>query len=333
MSVINRRAMLAGTAAVYAASVLTPFAEKSPAGAAVPMAGKQVPGWYRYKVGEIEVTVVTDGARTFPLTDSYVTNVKKEDVSAMLAANFLDPANITNCYSPIVVNTGSKLVLIDTGNGPGARAQPNSHYGQLPTNLAAAGIDPGAIDTGVISHFHYDHVNGLLTEDNKLAFPNAEVMVPSVEWKFWTDDGEMSRAPAGRMADLFKNNRRVFDALNRKVTQYDWNKEVAPGITAVATQGHTPGHTSFVVSSGSGKVYVQSDVTHHTALFAGHPGWHVFLDQDPDMAEATRRKVYDMIVAEKLMVQAFHAPFPGIGHLEMTGDGYRFVPATWNPSI
>jgi glyoxylase-like metal-dependent hydrolase (beta-lactamase superfamily II) len=333
MSVINRRAMLAGTAAVYAASVLTPFAEKSPASAGVPMAGKQVPGWYRYKVGEIEVTVVTDGARTFPLTDSYVTNVKKENVSAMLAANFLDPANITNCYSPIVVNTGSKLVLIDTGNGPGARAQPNSHYGQLPTNLAAAGIDPGSIDTVVISHFHYDHVNGLLTEDSKLAFPNAEVMVPAVEWKFWTDDGEMGRAPAGRMADLFKNNRRVFDALNRKVTQYDWNKEVAPGITAVATQGHTPGHTSFVVSSGSGKVYVQSDVTHHTALFAGNPGWHVFLDQDPNMAETTRRKVYDMIVAEKLMIQGFHCPFPGLGHLEKAGDGYRFVPATWNPSI
>ena len=79
----------------------------------------------------------------------------------------------------------------------------------------------------MISHFHADHVNGLLTEDNKLAFPNAEVLVPSVEWKFWTDDGEMSRASEGRMATLFKNNRRVFDALNRKVTQYDWNKEIA----------------------------------------------------------------------------------------------------------
>src|SRR3984893_3777958 len=329
MTELNRRTMLAGALAAGSAPTLGPIAAVKSAKASTPLQGKQAPGWYRYKVGEIEVTVVTEGARNAPLADSYVTNVKKEDVSAALAANFVDPARITTSYTPIVVNTGSKLVLIDTGNGPGARAQPNSRYGQLPTSLAAAGIDPGAIDTVVISHFHYDHVNGLLTEDNKLAFPNAEVMVPAVEWKFWTDDGEMSRASAGRMADLFKNNRRVFDALNRKVTQYDWNKEVAPGITAVATQGHT----SFIVSSGSGKIYVQSDVTHYTALFAGHPGWHIFLDQDPDMAEATRRKIYDMIVAEKLTLQAFHAPFPGIGHLEKVGDGYRFVPAPWNPSM
>lgn len=333
MTELNRRAVLAGAIAAGVAATLNPLTAIESAKASTPLQGKQAPGWYRYKVGEIEVTVVTDGARTFPLTDSYVTNVKKEEVSAMLAANFLDPAMITNSYSPIVVNTGSKLVLIDTGNGPAAAAQPNSAYGQLPLNLAAAGIDPGAIDIVVISHFHGDHVNGLLTADNKLAFPNAEVMVPAVEWKFWTDDGEMSRAPEGRMATQFKNNRRVFDALNRKVTQYDWNKEVAPGITPVATLGHTPGHTSFVVSSGSEKIYVQSDVTHHTALFAGNPGWHVFLDQDPDMAEATRRKVCDMIVAEKLMLQGFHSPFLGVGHLEKAGDGYRFVPAPWSPSI
>jgi glyoxylase-like metal-dependent hydrolase (beta-lactamase superfamily II) len=333
MTEVNRRTVLAGAIAAGAAATLNPLAAIESVKASTPLQGKQAPGWYRYKVGEIEVTVVTDGARTFPLTDSYVTNIKKEEVSAMLAANFLDPANITNSYSPIVVNTGSKLVLIDTGNGPAAAALPNSSYGQLPLNLAAAGIDPGAIDVVVISHFHGDHVNGLLTADNKLAFPNAEVMVPSVEWKFWTDDGEMSRAPEGRMATQFKNNRRVFDALNRKVTQYNWNKEVAPGITPVATVGHTPGHTSFIVSSSSGKIYVQSDLTHHTALFAGNPGWHVFLDQDPGMAEATRRKVYDMIVAEKLMVQGFHAPFPGIGHLEKAGNGYRFVPAPWNPSV
>src|SRR4029077_5249851 len=155
MTELNRRAMLAGAMAAGAAATLQPLTGEF-ARAPPPLQGKQAPGWYRYKVGEIEVTVVTDGARTFPLTDSYVTNVKKEDVSAMLAANFLDPANITNSYSPIVVNTGSKLVLIDTGNGPAARALPNSNYGQLPTNLAAAGIDPGAFDMVVISHFHPD---------------------------------------------------------------------------------------------------------------------------------------------------------------------------------
>src|SRR3984893_16565052 len=134
-------------------------------------------------------------------------------------------------------------------------------------NLAASGIDPKAIDTVVISHFHADHVNGLLTADEKLAFPNAEVMVPAKEWAFWMDDGEMSRAPAGRMADLFKNNRRVFDALGRKVTPYAWDKDVVPGLLPVATLGHCIGHTSFVLSSGSSKLFIQSDVTNNPDLF------------------------------------------------------------------
>lgn len=333
MTELNRRTVLAGAIAAGAVASLNPIAAIKSAKAATPLQGKQAPGWYRYKVGEMEITVVTDGARTFPLPDSFVSNVKKDEVSAMLASNYLDPAKVTVPYTPVVVNTGSKLVLIDTGNGPAAAAEPNSSYGQLMANLAAAGIDPKAIDTVVISHFHADHVNGLLNAEGKLAFANAEVLVPATEWKYWMDDGEMSKAPEGRMAGLFKNNRRVFDALNRKVTPYEWNKEVAPGVTALSTIGHTPGHTSFVVSSGSGKVFIQSDVTNVPVLFARNPGWHLVFDQDPNQAEATRRKTYDMIAAEKLTIQGFHYPFPGVGNLEKAGDGYRFVPAPWNPSI
>lgn len=190
------------------------------------------------------------------------------------------------------------------------------------------------VDMVIISHFHGDHVNGLLTADGQPAFPNAEVLVPAAEWKFWSDDGEMSRAPAGRMADLFKNNRRVFEAgLKNRVTPYEWNKELTSGITAVATVGHTPGHTSYVLASGSDKVYLQSDVTNHPDLFARNPGWHAFFDQDPKQAETTRRAVYDMVVAEKLLVQGFHYPFPGLGHVEKDGSGYRVIPAPWSPSI
>ena len=223
---------------------------------------------------------------------------------------------------------------IDTGNGPGEYVNSKGAVGKFVLNLAAAGIDPKMVDAVIISHFHGDHVNGLLTADNQPAFPNAEVLVPTTEWKFWSDDGEMSRAPAGRMADLFKNNRRVFDAgLKKKVTPYDWNKEVVPGITAVATVGHTPGHTSYVLSSGSDKVYLQSDVTNHPDLFVRNPGWHGFFDQDPKQAETTRRAVYDMVVAEKLMVQGFHYPFPGLGHVEKDGANYRLIPAPWNPIL
>jgi glyoxylase-like metal-dependent hydrolase (beta-lactamase superfamily II) len=224
--------------------------------------------------------------------------------------------------------------VIDTGNGPGEFVNSKGAVGLFIHNLAAAGIDAKMVDMVIISHFHGDHVNGLLAADGQPAFPNAEILVPAAEWKFWSDDGEMSRAPAGRMADLFKNNRRVFEAgLNNRVTPYEWNKELISGITAVATVGHTPGHTSYVLASGSDKVYIQSDVTNHPDLFARNPGWHAFFDQDPKQAEATRRAVYDMVVAEKLLVQGFHYPFPGLGHVEKDGSGYRIIPVQWNPNI
>jgi glyoxylase-like metal-dependent hydrolase (beta-lactamase superfamily II) len=178
----------------------------------------------------------------------------------------------------------------------------------------------------VISHFHADHVNGLLMADNTRAFPNAEIKVPEVEWKFWMDDGEMSRASAGRMAELFANNRRVFDALGRKVTTYKWDQEVAPGVTALGTPGHSIGHTSYLVVSGGKQVYVQSDVCNNFAVFAPHPDWHGFFDQDPGAAAATRRRVYDMLAAEKLAVQAYHFPFPALSRIEKAGNGYRVVP-------
>ena len=136
------------------------------------------------------------------------------------------------------------------------------------------------------------------------------------------------------MKSVFDNARRVFDAgLKKKVTPYEWGKEVAPGLQSVASFGHTPGHTSFVLSSGSDKVFIQSDVTNLPALFVVNPGWHAFFDQDPAMAETTRRKVYDMLVADKMRVQGFHYPFPANGNIVKDGSGYRMVPAQWSPVI
>jgi glyoxylase-like metal-dependent hydrolase (beta-lactamase superfamily II) len=330
---VDRRAVLtAGTAATAAA--LTSFSPDCPALAAAPPAAKQAPGFYRYKVRDIEVTVVTEGARTFPLSDTFILNQPKEEVNKALEAAYMPRDKVTIYFAPLVVNTGGKLVLIDTGYGEKLYAESKGVAGQLTANLGAAGIGLGAIDTVIISHYHQDHVDGLLRADGGLTFPNAEILVPAVEHKFWMDDGEMSRAPKGRMEQLFQNNRRIFAGeVAKRVRTYEWDKEVAPGITAIGTPGHTLGHTSFVIASGSGKVYVQSDVTNNPALFARHPGWHAFFDQVPQQAEDTRRKVYDMLVAEKLMVQGFHYPFPGLGHIEKDGEGYRVVPAAWNPTI
>jgi glyoxylase-like metal-dependent hydrolase (beta-lactamase superfamily II) len=143
------------------------------------------------------------------------------------------------------------------------------------------------------------------------------------------DDGERARAPAGRMAGLFESNRKIFgnDDIRQRLRTYAWDREVAPGILAQGTPGHTMGHTSYVISSGSSVVYVQSDVTNHPALFARNPTWHAAFDQDGAQAEATRLKVYRMLVAEKMAVQGFHYPFPALGHVEKDGrGGYRLVP-------
>jgi glyoxylase-like metal-dependent hydrolase (beta-lactamase superfamily II) len=329
MTELSRRHLLTGVAA----AALTPAFAVMPAVTASPPAGKQASGFYRYKVGDIEVTVITDGANTFKFNDDHVTNKKREDVNAALVTAHYKPDLLTTPYNPIVVNTGGKLVVFDTGTSEAAYERTKGITGQFQTNLKAAGIDRNAIDTVVISHFHGDHINGLLTPDNKRAFPNAEILVPAAEWKFFMDDGEMSRAPKGRMETVFKNLRNVFDALERKVTPYEAGKEIAPGITAVATPGHTPGHNSHIIASGNSKVFVQGDVTHVPWLFVRNPDWHAFYDQDGKMAEETRRKVYDMLVAEKMMVQGFHYPFPALAYIEKAGSGYREVPVPWSPTI
>lgn len=327
---LSRRHALAGAAALAA----TPLLPTGQAKAAAPLAEKQAPSFYRYKVGDAQVNAISDGANTFPLPDAMVLNVKKDEVNAALAKAFLPKDKMTITFAPLVINTGGKVVVVDTGNGPAAFASSKGNVGQFTTNMQAAGFDPKSVDMVVISHFHGDHINGLLTADGVLAYPNAEVLVPAAEWKYFMDDGEMSRASGERMQGVFKNARRVFEAgLKKKVTEYEWGKDVAPGLMAVSSVGHTPGHTSFVLSSGSDKVFIQSDVTNHPALFVANPGWHLMFDQDPAQAEATRRKVYDMLVADRMRVQGFHYPFPANGFVEKDGNGYRLVPAPWSPVL
>ena len=328
---LNRRNLLTGAVAASAAVALTPLAPVSVKAAAPPV-GKQTSGWYRYKVGTHEVTVATDGATRFRFPDGFVANKSRDEVNEAWASLFQEKDQMVIPYSPITVNTGSKLVVIDTGTGEANFEASKGSAGQFHGNLKASGIDRNQVDVVIISHFHGDHINGLLTPDNKAAFPNAEIMVPATEWKYFMDDTEMAKQTTDRMKGVFAGARRIFDNLGRKVTQYDANKEVAPGITSFASYGHTPGHMSFVIASGNGKLFVQSDVTNNP-LFVRNPGWHLMFDQDVQLAEATRRRVYDMLVADKMMVQGFHYPFPALAYIEKTGTGYRELPVPWNPSI
>ena len=328
MTQLNRRSLLAGAAAASVATALTPFA---PAIAAAPPVGKQAPGWYRIKVGTHEVTVITDGARIGPLPDNFVRNVTTDDVKAALQAAFLERDRLMLPFNPVIVNTGSNLVAIDAGFGPATYAESKGAMGQSQANLAAAGIDIKAIDTVVISHFHGDHINGLVT-DGKPSFPNAEVTVPAPEWAYWMDDGNMSRAPDA-LKGAFANVRRVFGIIGNKMTKYEPGKDVAPGITSVAAHGHSPGHTAHIVSSGNSSLMIQADTTILPALFVRNPGWHVMFDMDPARAEETRRRFYDRLVADKMLVQGYHYPFPALAYIEKSGNAYREIPIPWNPTI
>ena len=289
------------------------------------MSGGTTSGSSRYKVGDATVTAVTDGFRTAPLADGFVLNASKEEVNKALEDGGLPRDQLTIVFNPVVIETAGKRVLIDAGMGIAASKAPNATFGFLVDNMKEAGIDPGSIDLVIISHFHGDHVNGLWAAPGELAFPNAEITVPEPEWKFWYDDGEMARAPKGRMQDLFASNRKVFDPIKDKVAKHSWEKEVVPGLTAIGTPGHSAGHTSYVLNSGADSVFILSDVTNRPELFVRNPGWHAMFDQDPAMAETSRRKTLDMLAAEKMPVQAFHFPMPGRATIEKKGNTYREV--------
>jgi glyoxylase-like metal-dependent hydrolase (beta-lactamase superfamily II) len=333
MNNLSRRDLLAVAAASGAASALTPLAT-STARAAVPPAAMQAPGFYRYKVGSYECTSINDGARSFPLPDTFVTNVAKDEALAAADAAYMPKGMVTVPFNPQLINTGSKLILIDSGNGVATYEPTKGAIGRTLQNLAAASVDPKSIDVVLMSHLHPDHTNGIRAADGSMAFPNAEIMVPAVEWAFWMNDENAAKAQSSAMMkNYFANVKKIYAGIESRVTKYEWGKEVAPGITSIAAPGHTPGHTAFAVASGSSTILIQSDVTNIPEFFLRNPDWHVVYDTDPDLAQATRHKFYDMAAAEKATVVGFHFTFPSIGHVEKDGSKYRLIPIAWNPVI
>jgi glyoxylase-like metal-dependent hydrolase (beta-lactamase superfamily II) len=330
MTDLNRRQLLAGAAIAGAATTLSLPAVK----AAAPSSGGQAPGFYRYKVGDYECTSINDGARTFPMPDKLVVNVPKDEALAAAEAAYMPKGMVTIPFNPQLINTGKKLILIDAGNGVANLEPSKGAVGRTLQNLAAAGVDPKNIDVVLLSHLHPDHTNGIRNADGSLAFPNAEIMVPSVDWAFWTSEENTAKAQSNEMMkNYFANVKKTFAGLESKVTKYEWGKEVSPGITSISTPGHTPGHTSFAIASGNAKILIQSDVTNIPELFLRNPDWHVAFDVDGDLAQQTRHKFYDMAAAEKMTVVGFHFTFPSVGHVEKDGKGYRLIPSAWNPTI
>ena len=322
MTALTRRALLAGSAAAALG------AGADPGVAMAPVAGRQAPGVYRYRIGSFELTALYDGIWYRPITDRFIRNAPFAEVESALADAFMPADKLATPFTTLIVNTGKKLVLIDTGTG----GQISPTAGAITDNLAAAGISPAAVDLVVISHFHPDHINGIKDKDNALIFPNAEIMVPAPEWAFWMDDANLNAAPAD-LKLTFRNQRRIFADIASRVTRFEPGAEVVTGIETVPAAGHTPGHTVFAIHSGDQSLLVLSDTAQHPAVFARHPDWQAAFDIDGDAAVATRKKLFDRAAADRMLVTGYHFPFPACGHLIKTASGYEHVPIEWQTTL
>ena len=258
MHKVSRRSFLSGTAlAAGAAALPLPSIAKAPA------PNTQGPGVYRYNLGYYQLTALFDGTWYLPIDDKFVRNASSAEVNEALAAAFLPPSVLPISFTALMVNTGAKLVLIDTGTA----GQVADTAGSMLDNLKVAGVDPKAIDTILISHFHPDHIDGIKTKDGAKVFPNAEILVPEPEWTFWMDDSNMGQAQ-GTVKRYFLNARRIFSDIAKDVRRFKPGAEVAPGIVSVPAYGHTPGHTAFAIHSGNQSMLAMSDTERNPSLFA-----------------------------------------------------------------
>lgn len=275
----------------------------------------------RLTLGAWSFLSTTDGFAERPLEASYVRNASLEQVQATLRAQNLPTDKITVPFNPLLVQTGSRTILFDSGNG--TFGVPTS--GRLVASMQAAGVDPAKVTDVVISHFHGDHINGLRDRDGKLTFANARIHVPTPEWSWWMDDARMS-AVAENARGNFMAVRRVFGPLASTVQRFEPGREILPGISSLPAYGHTAGHTIFLIDTGAGKLLYWGDLTNIAPLFVRNPDWAVVFDADPDAARMTRRRVMDMAVRDNLIVAGYHLPLPAFGRLAPMGTGYDFRP-------
>jgi glyoxylase-like metal-dependent hydrolase (beta-lactamase superfamily II) len=294
---------------------------------AAPLAGTQAPGFYRFKVGNYEVTVLSDGGLTL---DATLFAGDETGAEKLLRDAHLPKMGIPTPLNVWLVNTGQKLILVDAGGG--------THFapsvGRLPQNLAAAGVTPGAIDAIVITHPHPDHIPGVIDSDGKMLFPNATLHVNDADHGFWTSAEIRGKAPEEFRGffDLAVNAIRPY-ADAGKLALYKDGTEFAPGVRSVACHGHTVGHSMVRVSSGSGDFLIFGDIVHCAALQFPGPERGVAFDTDPAMALANRKKVLDMAATDRVLFSGGHLPFPGIGHATKSGSGYVYVPVIHSSEV
>ncbi len=274
---------------------------------------------HKFKVGSIEVTTVYDGGILRDHNPAFVKNASVDDVKAALKKAGMPDDKLPNTYTVTIVKVGGKTVMFDAGNAAG-----RPDVGKLRENAKAAGIDLAKLDAIAVTHFHPDHIFGLMTKENGQIYANTQIIVPENEYKFWADPGVIAKLPKNRQG-IAKRVQATMTSW-KNLAKGSSGKEIVPGVTAVDTAGHTPGHTSYLVSGGGGQLMVMGDVTNVPAFNLVNPGWHIMFDQDANLAEANRRKLFDRAIADKLVCTGYHWGMPGAGTLAKDGNSYVLKP-------
>ncbi len=308
------RTVLAGAVASLAMSTA--------ALAAAPMAKTQAPGFYRVMLGDFEVTALNDGTISLPVEK--MLKAKPGQVEKALAANFLTTPLETS-VNAYLINTGSKLVLIDTGAG----GLFGPTVGRLAANLKAAGYQPEQVDEVYITHMHGDHIGGLAPAD-AAAFPNAIVRADKRDADYWLSKANMDAAPAEQKG-YFQSAMKVFAPYiaAKHFQTFQAGGDLVPGVKSYATPGHTPGHTSYVVESKGKKMVVIGDLIHVASVQFPDPSVTIGFDSDSKAALAERLKVFSAVAKDGSLVGAAHIQFPGLGHIKAQGKGYQWMPVNY----
>jgi len=321
---LSRRHALVGASAIAGTAVVQGF-DIQLARAKAPLSNQQTSYFYRFNHGKMQVTVVSDGPLPLGDPSGAFLGASKEEIGKMLTDNFLNPTNAVLEQNAVVVNTGDKLVLIDTGMGSSSMFGPTT--GKLLKSLAAAGIDPKDIDAVVATHAHCDHVWGIMADDGKPNFPNAQIYISQADFDFWTDEKKLSMKDPAYMQPFVEGARKNLLPNRDKMVFFKDGQEFLPGIQAVAAPGHTVGHTVFLITSDGKTLAAIGDLTHHQILLVEKPRIEFAYDTDPKQSANTRVRVLDMLAAQKIPLIAYHFPWPGYGHVAKNGDGFRYYPA------
>jgi glyoxylase-like metal-dependent hydrolase (beta-lactamase superfamily II) len=328
MNDLTRRSFVISAAAAGAAFGLNgPLAFYGPAAAqgTSPIGAPQAlidQGFVKFKVGDIEVIQIYDGHWERPHADNFIRNASVDDTKAALKKAGMSDAFVPIPFTVTAVRFGGRTVMFDSSTG--GQLAPTAGR-MVAKNLAAAGIQTSEISTIVVTHFHPDHIWGLMAKDTNVQnYPNAEIIVPEGEYKHWTAPELVEKVPEG----VRGNVRRIQATIPtwKNVKQIAPDTEVTPGVRSIATNGHTPGHTSYLVTSGSNSLIVSGDITNIHALNLTNPGWHIIFDTNPAMAEESRRRIADQVVADKTIITGYHWGLPGAGTIEKDGSGYALVP-------